>query len=123
MNSLGSKLLISAVFFIFIFIFGFWLSRSGKPYSSGLLTVHKLIGLAAGIFLGWSVYQLAKVEPISPIGIAATVVTVLFFLGLVVTGGLLSIDKPMPVFVSLIHKTLPYLAVLSTGATIFLLFW
>jgi hypothetical protein len=42
----------AGLFFLFIFLSGFWLSRTGKPYSGIILTIHKLIGLAAVPF--WS---------------------------------------------------------------------
>lgn len=122
MNTLSSKLLISGLFFVFIFLFGFWLRRTVKPYPSILLNFHKLIGLAAGIYLVVSVYRYAKVTPLSPTEMIILVITVLLFLIMVVTGGLVSIDKPMPAIISLSHKVLPYLTVISTGVTIYLIF-
>ena len=118
---MNTKLIGAAVFCLLIILSGFWLSRTGKPYSTLILTIHKLIGVGAGIYLISSVYRIYKVGSISPIGLTAVVVTILFFVGLVATGGLLSSEKPMPVVVSGIHKFLPYLAVLSTGATIYIL--
>jgi hypothetical protein len=111
----------AGLFFLFIFLSGFWLSRSGKPYSVIITTIHKLIGLAAGVFLVMTVYQIHQAAPIGPVEITAIVVTVLFFAGTVATGGLLSTDKPMPVAISMMHKLSPYLTVLSTAVTLYLL--
>jgi hypothetical protein len=111
----------TGLFFVFIFLSGYWLSRSGKPYSAIIFNIHKLIGLAAGVFLIVTVYQIHRVAPLGPAEIIAIVVTVLFFIGVVAAGGLLSIDKPMPVIVSMMHKLLPYVAVLSTAVTLYLL--
>lgn len=111
----------TGLFFIFIFLSGYWLSRSGKPYSAIIFNIHKLIGLAAGVFLVTTVYQIHRVAPLGPAEIAAIVVTVLFFAGTVAAGGLLSIDKPMPAAISMMHKLLPYVAVLSTAVTLYLL--
>ena len=111
----------TGLFFVFIFLSGYWLSRSGKPYSAIIFNIHKLIGLAAGVFLIMTVYQIHRAAPLGPAEIAAIVVTILFFAGTVATGGLLSIDKPMPTAISMIHKLLPYVAVLSTAATLYLL--
>ena len=116
-----SNLVKPGLFFLFIFLSGFWLSRTGKPYSMFISTIHKLIGLATGIFLVNTIYRIYMAVPISRIGITSIVATVIFFVGLVATGGLLSADKPMPAAVSTIHKLFPYLAVLSTGVTIYLL--
>jgi len=111
----------AGLFFLFIFLSGFWLSRTGKPYSGIILTIHKLIGLAAGAFLVMTVYRIHQVAPLSPVEITAIVVTVLFFAGNVATGGLLSTDKPMPAAISRMHQIMPFLTVLSTAVTLYLL--
>jgi hypothetical protein len=43
-----------------------------------------------------------------------------FFLSLVVTGGLLSSELQTPAVVSRVHQVAPYLTILSTIATLFL---
>ncbi|UCH63945.1 MAG: hypothetical protein JSU77_05770 [Fidelibacterota bacterium] len=111
----------TGVFFLFIFLSGFWLSHSGKPYSSMIFNIHKLIALAAGIFLAITVSRIHQVAPLSPVEITAIAVTVLFFAGNAATGGLSSIDKPMPAAVLTMHHILPYLTVLSTAVTLYLL--
>ena len=45
----------------------------------------------------------------------------LFFVGLFVTGALVSIEKPMPAIVATIHHVLPYLALAATAGTLYLL--
>ena len=130
MNTIQTKSLIVGLFFLFIFLSGFWLSRSGKPYNSGIFNVHKLIGLAAGIFLIVTVSRLHKVEPFNPIQMTMLVITVLIFVCLVVAGGLLGVQaqgelgNASPFLldaIGIIHKTFPYLAALSTAATLYLL--
>ncbi len=108
-------------FFLFVFLSGLWLSRSGKPYSAIIFNTHKLIGLAAGAFLVTTVYRIHQATPLSPVEITAIVVTVLIFVATVTAGGLLSIDKPMPAAISMMHKAFPYFAVLSTAVTLYLL--
>ncbi len=116
-----SKLISVGLFFLFIFLSGFWLNRMGKPYSMFLVTLHKLIGLAAGIFLGLTVYRIQKVVPLSTVQIAAVVITVLFFAVNVTTGSLLSTNKSMPGAILTINKWFPYLTVISTIVMIYLL--
>ena len=111
----------TGLFFLFIFLSGFWLSRSGKPYSAIIFNIHKLIGLAAGVFLVMTVYQIHQVAPLGPVEITAIVVTVLFFAATVTAGGLLSIAKPVPAAISTMHKLFPYPTVLSTVVTLYLL--
>jgi hypothetical protein len=110
-----------ALLFVLILLSGFWVSYSGKPYSTAPFTVHKLVGLAAGILLAVIVYQTHQVAPLGLLQIAAIVVTVLFFVGTVAAGALLSIDKPMPGVVLKLHQFLPVLTLLSTASTLYLL--
>lgn len=109
------------LFFAFIFLTGYWLNRSAKPYSMLAVTIHKLIGLAAGIYLGLSIYRIQQVAPLNTVQITAIVVTILFFITNVATGSLLSTNKPMPKLVSMLNKFFPYLTVLATIGMIYLL--
>jgi len=111
----------TGLLFLFTFISGYWLSRSGKPFNGIVLTVHKLISLAAAGLLGFVIYQINQVAPLGTIELAAGVVTVSFFLDAVVSGGLLSIDKPMPAAILTMHRIAPYLTVLSAAVTLYLL--
>ena len=52
-----------AVLLLITLASGFWLSRSGKPYSTGIMTLHKLLALAASIFAGISVFNGFKIAP------------------------------------------------------------
>jgi heme A synthase len=106
---------------LFIILSGFWLSRTGKPYSVLIQTIHKLVGVAMGVYLIRMVYLTHQTSPLNPVGTLVSVVTVLLFLGLVATGGILATEKSMPIVVTAIHKVLPYLTALSTGAVLFLI--
>jgi hypothetical protein len=130
MNTTQSRIVSAGLFFLFIFLSGFWLSRSGKPYNAIIFNIHKLIGLAAGIFLVVTVYRIHKAVPLGPVQIAALVVTVLIFVATVAAGGLASIDaagnlgninQSIRAAIPTLHKIFPYLAVLSTAATLYLL--
>jgi len=74
-----------------------------------------------GIFLVMTVHRIQRPAPLNPVEITAIVATVLFFAGTVAAGDLLSIDKPMPVAISMMHKLSPYLTVLSTTVILKLL--
>jgi hypothetical protein len=121
MSLIQSKLVSTGLFFLFIFLSGFWLRRSGRPYRMLTVTIHKLIGLAAGIYLGLTVYRIYQISPLSTVQIVATAITVLLFVANVATGSLLSTNKPMPEAVSIINKWFPYITVIATGVTIYLL--
>ncbi|MFN2226832.1 MAG: hypothetical protein ACK2UY_11000 [Anaerolineae bacterium] len=119
--STTQRIIVASVAFVLIFISGIWLSRSGKPYSTPVFTIHKLVGLGLGALLVAIVYQTHQVAPLGGLEIAAIAVTVLFFVGTVAAGGLLSIDKPAPAIVGTLHLVVPVLTVLSTGGTLYLL--
>jgi hypothetical protein len=130
MNAHVSKFVIIGAFFVVIFLFGFWVSRTGRPYNAALFNVHKLIALATGVYLIVTVVRAGKVSPLNGGEIAALVVTALFFVGLMVTGGLMSIDatgglakasQQVRDLLPRVHSVLPYLAVLSTAASLFLM--
>ena len=111
--------ILAGVFILTIFIFGFWLSSRGKPYSTLLLTIHKLAGVALGVYLVTRVVQKHQSIGLNSIELAALCLSILFFAGLVASGGLLSTERPMPVVVQFIHKISPYLAVVSSATLFF----
>jgi hypothetical protein len=107
--------------FVLIILSGIWLSHLGKPYNTGVFAVHKLVGVAVGVLLGIMVFQAHKATPLDVVQIAAIVITVLFFIGTVAAGSLLSIDLEVPTLVNKLHRFLPVLTVLSTAGTLYLL--
>ena len=106
---------------VVVILSGLWTSRAGKPYKTFPFTIHKLAGLAAGVLLGIIVYQANKVAPLGLLEIAAIVITVLFFAGTVVVGGLLSIKEQASTMVLRLHQVLPVLSLLSTIGMLYLL--
>jgi len=86
-----------------------------------VLTIHKFIGLGLAAFLGLTVYRVYTATPLTPSQVAITIFTILLFVTNVVTGSLLSTNKPMPGAVSTLNKLLPYLTVVATGFMLILL--
>ena len=121
MSTVRFRAVIVGLSFFFIFLSGFWLSRTGKRYNGLIFTIHKLVGLAMGVFLIMTIKQVHQVAPLGPVEITAIVVTALFFAATVTMGSLLSIGKPMPPVVSMMNKLFPYPTVLSTVVTLYLL--
>lgn len=107
--------------FVLIVLSGIWLSHLGKPYNTGVFAVHKMVGVAVGVLLGVMVFQAHKATPLDAVQIVAIVITVLFFIGTVAAGGLLSIDLEVPAFVGKLHQVMPVLTLLSTAGTLYLL--
>jgi len=115
------RILYTVLFFIFIFLSGYWLSRAGRPYSVMILTVHKLLSVAAVVFLVIVMSRTNQVTKLNTVELVAGGITGLFFLVALITGGLLSAAKPMPTIVLTIHRITPFLTVLSTAVTLYLL--
>jgi hypothetical protein len=121
MNISITKLIGIGILFVVIFFFGFWLSRSGKPYNGLLFNLHKLIALGTLIFLGVLVNRANQATPLGELVWAVIILTGLLFLSTMITGGLLDIDKPLPAMLATVHHITPYLTVLSTAAILYLL--
>jgi hypothetical protein len=114
------RAIVAGLFFLLVFLSGIWLSRTGRPLNVGISTVHKLISLAAGIFLLVTICQRNRMVPLGAAEWIAIVVTGLCFLGTVVSGALLSSDEPRPVAVLRVHQVMPVLTALSSGVTLYL---
>jgi hypothetical protein len=106
------------LFYLFIFLSGMRLSRSGKPYNGLILTIHKLISLVAAVYLATAVFQISDVAEVGAIGWIAVAVTDVPYLATIVTGGLWSTEKPMPAVILTMYRIAPFLTVLCTALTI-----
>jgi hypothetical protein len=109
------------ILFLLIFLSGFRLSVSGKPYSGVLFNVHKLIALGTVLLIGYLVYQTQQTAPLQTLQIAATAVTVLFFVITIIGGGLASLDQGIPPIFLRVHQITPYLTLFSSAVTLYLL--
>ncbi len=121
MSTTQWKIVLTGIAFLLLFVFGYALSRTGKPYHMFVFTVHKLITVGIIVYLAMTIYKMNQLSPLSPIQITVIVLTGLFFVATMATGALLSMDKVFPEFVHKLHKITPYLTLLSTSTTLYLL--
>ena len=126
---MNSTNIMGGIFFLFIILSGFWVSRSGKPYNALKFNIHKFIGLGLGVFLILTVFKANQSSPLNSGQIISVVVTFLLFLFSVIAGGILNviaddglknITQTTEKALTLIHKFIPSLIMLSTGLTLFL---
>ncbi len=115
------RLLGIGALFLFIFLTGLWLGQAGKPYSVVVLTIHKLVTLAAIGLLAVTVYETNQAVKLSPTELTLAAVTGLLFLATIMGGGLLSIERSMPAVVSTVHRIAPFLTAFSAAATLYFL--
>ena len=121
MNAIQLRIAGAGLLFLLIFGFGFWLSRSGKPYNQLIFTIHKLVALGAVVLLANTVYKVHQVAPLSPAQFSVMGLAAVCFLATILSGGLLSIDKTMPLVVHRLHQVTPYLTLLATSGFLYLL--
>jgi hypothetical protein len=120
MSITNLRILGAVLFVLAIFVTGFVLRGAGKPYSSALLNVHKLIALAATVLFVITVVQINKASGLSTLELAMTIVTGILLLGAIVSGGLSSIST-MPIVVVRIHQITLSLATVFTAITLYIL--
>jgi hypothetical protein len=82
----------AGVFFVAVFASGFWLSQTGRPLNDIILTIHKLISVAALVFLGMITYRIHQDASLSTGQIAAVAVVYRTRLKL----ACLPLPKPLP---------------------------
>jgi hypothetical protein len=109
------------VLFLLIIISGIWLTKAGRPYSPVLFNVHKLISLAGVGVTGIVVYNLFNSLDVGPLLWTFIIVTGLFFVVLIVTGGLLNLDKPVYNLLRTIHRILSAVSVILTAVIFYFL--
>jgi len=115
-----ARAIVGGLFFLFIFLSGLWLTRIGRPLNVAVSTLHKLISLAAGVWLLVTIYQRSQVLPLNGSEWAAVVATGLCFAGTVAAGGVLAGNQARPVAALRAHQIVPVLTALSTAATLYL---
>jgi hypothetical protein len=120
MNPLLQKYFIAGLLLLVIVVTGFWVSRSGKPVNQIKMNVHKLIALGTAIFIGLVMYRLNQGNVLHPFEIGAIITGSVFAVATIITGGLSSLAKPIPIAV-IFHKIMPYPTILSTVAIVYLL--
>jgi hypothetical protein len=118
---LAAKFVIPGVLFILTLVFGFWLSRSGKPYHTLIFNIHKLIALAAVVVTAMQSFDALKIGETQPILIVLLIVIGVCAAALFVTGALMSAHKATGRATLTIHRIAPLLAVLAALGALYLL--
>jgi hypothetical protein len=119
MNASVSRTVFIGVLFLLTLAFGIWLSHAGKPYSSLLFNIHKLIALGAVIVTALTVYQARAAVTIGSFTLIAVVATGLLFVALFVSGALLSIGQPDSAAILIVHRVAPWLVIITAALTMY----
>jgi hypothetical protein len=100
---------------------GVGLSRSGRPLNTWIVTVRKLIALAAAILTALAVDRLLSQARVEAVTLALIIVAGLGVLSLFVSGVLLSRKKPVDSAILTLHKVAPCVAAIGVAAAAYLL--
>ena len=123
METVTTKLAVAGGLFLLTVIFGLIVSRSGRPFSTALVTVHKLSAVAAVVLIGLAVNQLRQTgDGLMLIELGLIVISALLFIAMIATGALLTREEmQLPAIVLQIHQAAPLLALGCSTLTVYLL--
>jgi hypothetical protein len=107
--------------FIFKVASGIWLRKTDRPLPMALLNLHKFIALGTIAMLILIIRQLYSETGADTLAVGAIVLMAFFFMVAVVTGGLVSLEKPPTPAVKLVHKAMPFLTAVFTLLAVYLL--
>jgi hypothetical protein len=95
------------------------LSSLGRPLNSAIFAIHKLIAVGAIILLGLSLRNMLKAADVQVLSLIFLVIAGLLFLALVISGALMSFERPFPQIFLNIHKVVPLLALVAAMMSIY----
>jgi len=116
-----SRFVIPGIVFILTLAFGFWLSRSGRPYNGLLFNIHKLTALAAVIVTVVQLVRIFKGADMLALSIALLALAALCVVALFVSGALMSAGKLDHDLLHTIHRVALAALVIALPAAVFLL--
>lgn len=115
MNTLLLKILITFSLLFLIIITGIWLTKSGRPLNSKIFAIHKIISVSTIVLSFFFISQITKQFGISQMALIFLILTIVFIVSEIVTGTLLSFEKPISTIILLLHKIIPILIIVCSG--------
>jgi hypothetical protein len=115
------RLAVLALAGVTVFGSGLWLTRSGWPFSTLIVTIHKLVALAAVVFVGALTFQAVRAAPLSLSEWAAVVTAGLACVAAIASGGVVSALQEPPPAVRWAHRVVSWLAGVSVAVSVHLL--
>jgi len=100
---------------LIVLVTGVILTRSGRPFGSMLLNVHKLVDLAAVVALGVFIFRAARSAPLSAPEWTAIGLATALCVGTFATGGVTSARESVPPWVLWTHRVGSWIAVAATA--------
>ncbi|PKO00157.1 MAG: hypothetical protein CVU42_05295 [Chloroflexi bacterium HGW-Chloroflexi-4] len=116
-----SKYILPLLLFLLTLAAGFWVSKAGKPYNTGIFTLHKLLALAVVVLTTIAISGFLKTTQATSLITILIILAGLSVVALFATGALMSIQKTDNNAWLLIHQIAPFVLTGSTIAVILLL--
>lgn len=117
----AGKFVLPGIVLVLTVIFGFWLSRTGKPYNGILFNVHKLIALGAVILIAAQSYNAYREIQAQALLIVCAIAAALCVAALFATGAFMSAEKFDHAVMLTIHRIalVPVLIALASAIYLF----
>lgn len=116
-----SDFLVPGIVFLLTTVFGFWLSKLGKPYNGALFNVHKLLALGAVIAGGIQVARMLRSVDMQTLVFILWMVAGLSVFALFVSGAVMSMDKLDYSIMRGIHRVAPVVMILAAVWAVYLM--
>ena len=109
------KTIFLVIFGAIVFLTGYWLHRTGSPYGTFVLAIHKLVALIAIIFIGTLLVAVNRDVGLSMAELFLAGAALILLIVTMASGGVLSAVDKSPQWVLLLHRIIPYFASLAAG--------
>ncbi len=115
------KFTLPGILFLLTLVFGFWLSKVGKPYNGLLFNFHKLIALGAVVMMVVQFPKILKIADSPVLLIVFLVVAAFCVVALFASGALMSLGKLDYTLTLTIHRIAPVVLTIALGLMVYLL--
>lgn len=112
METTITKSIIAAVLTLIMILSGILLRKNGKPYKTGIFTLHKLSVVAIVVFIVLIYIQHFKLMQFEGLGLVLFILSCLFFIIDFITGALLSFEKIVSYKLKIAHRILSWITIL-----------
>lgn len=111
MSTIRIRIILIASLFLLVFITGFVLRRIDKPYPALMLNVHKFLSLGALVLVIVTLSPLMDKSTLNLLDIIVLSLTGLFYLGALISGGLMDYFDTVYKTLKILHKISPVLVI------------
>ena len=117
-----NKFTTPGIIFLLTLVFGFWLSKAGKPYNGVLFNLHKLIALGTVVITAVQIYKILANSEVQTLIVILMIIAGICVVALFASGAFMSIGNLNYQIMKTIHNIAPIPMVIAMALTIYLLF-